>query len=237
MHILSVSQYTTWDGSKTLALYLHTKIFKQTHKGQLNDRFPPSPRLVSDVNKFSTFWDIYWLPWKVTNSNSGWFLPNLGISQKHFHDRDQIYSFEMRGWHESECPGHSSDVLPPSRHLQSHNTIFAGTGHTGGGVSSGHQCAWQRRGEECRVTCNSRQIAGDNWSNQNCYITWHWDDSWLGDVNVFSAVRCNNGVDADIMKHLQLCRDSITSLQSAQCTALTSSNSQSEFRIKRVLTF
>ncbi len=47
-------------------------------------------------------------------------------------------------------------------------------------------------------------------------------------MNVFSAVRCNNGVDADIMKHLQLCRDSITSLQSAQCSALTSSNSQSQ---------
>ena len=58
---------------------------------------------------------------------------------------------------------------------------------------------------------------------------------WLGDVNVFSAVRCNNGVDADIMKHLQLCRDSITSLQSAQCTALTSSNSQSQNSESNVL--
>ena len=61
MHILSVSQYTTWVGSKTLALYLHTKIFKQTHKGQLNDRFPQLSGVgaallaVSDVNKFSTF--------------------------------------------------------------------------------------------------------------------------------------------------------------------------------------
>ena len=234
MHILSVSQYTTWDGSKTLALYLHTKIFKQTHKGQLNDRFPPSPRLVSDVNKFSTFWDIYWLPWKVTNSNSGWFLPNLGISQKHFHDRDQIYSFEMRGWHESECPGHSSDVLP---HLGISRVTIQ---YLLALVTQGEGChqviiVRDRGGEECRVTCNSRQIAGDNWSNQNCYITWHWDDSWLGDVNVFSAVRCNNGVDADIMKHLQLCRDSITSLQSAQCTALTSSNSQTQNSDSNVL--
>ena len=185
------------------------------------------------ANKFSTFWDIYWLPWKVTNSNSGWFLPNLGISQKHFHDRDQIYSFEMRGWHESECPGHSSDVLPLSP--ESQYNICWHWSHGGWGVIKIISVRDRGGEEECRVTCNSRQIAGDNWSNQNCYITWHWDDSWLGDVNVFSAVSGNNGVDADIMKHLQLCRDSITSLQSAQCTALTSSNSKSQNSDSNVL--
>ena len=51
MHILSVSQYTTWVGSKTLALYLHTKIFEQTHNGQLNDRFP-------QTSQCSAVWDI-----------------------------------------------------------------------------------------------------------------------------------------------------------------------------------
>ena len=151
MHILSVSQYTTWDGSKTLALYLHTtKIFKQTHKGQLNDRFPQSPR----SHRFG-YWQ--WVTW--TNSRHSVNLLTSLKSNKfkfrvvfaEFGNFTETFSSRSRSnlqfWDArmtlKQCPGHSSDVLPPlAQHLQ-YNICW----HWTHGVSSGHHCSWQRQGE------------------------------------------------------------------------------------------
>lgn len=198
---------------------------------------------MSDVNKFSTFWDIYWLPWKVTNSNSGWFLLNLGISQKHFHDRDQIYSFEMRGWHEVHS---SPDVFPPPQHPESQYTVFAAPSPPGHVVTPG-------AGGDIGIII-VRDIIRDRGGRRSNLYNWqialeitgairtvtyicNMALSWHGDVNVFWAVSGNNSVDADIMKHLQLCRDWITSPQvCAQCTALTWSTSHSQNQTRWKLT-
>ena len=86
----------------------------------------------------------------------------------------------MRGWHE----GHSSPgVLPPSQHPESQYNICCPPHVVTLGVTSASSLFVTSFVTEAGggVTCNATNNCRDNWSNQSCYITWHWADTerWM----------------------------------------------------------